>query len=374
MGEQIVFVSMPGAGLAVRSMNESIDVLIIDDSAPTRDGLRAILEGAPGIRVVGAAADPLVARRLLDRITPDVITLDLLMPRMDGLTFLRKLMAGRPMPVVVVSTITQEDAELCLEALQVGAVGVVDKVTIPHPRLMKEFARELVDHVRAAASSRVGLRRGARRSPVTPINRPGAGLGEGLPVMIGASTGGTEAIQEILTRLPDNAPPIVAVQHMPMGFTKSFAARLDESTTLTVREASDGDRLRSGEVLIAPGHGHVEIAGTPRNPRIEIVDAPKVNHHRPSVDVLFHSAARIFGADSVGILLTGMGTDGADGLQAMASSGAMTIAQDAESCVVYGMPGAAARLGACKQILPLVEIPEALLIAASGRLAAAGRR
>jgi two-component system chemotaxis response regulator CheB len=355
-------------------MSETIDVLIIDDSAPTRDGLRIILDGAPGIRVVGEAADPLVARKLLDRLTPDVITLDLLMPRMDGLTFLRKLMAGRPMPVVVVSTLTQEDADLCLEALQVGAVGVIDKVTIPHPRLMQEFARVLVEHVRAAASSRVGQRRGGGRSTAAPIDHHGGARGTSLPVMIGASTGGTEAIQEILARLPNDAPPIVAVQHMPKGFTKSFAARLDKTTRLTVREATDGDPLRPGEVLIAPGHAHLEITGTADKPRVTIVDSPRVNHHRPSVDVLFHSAVRVFGGNAVGILLTGMGTDGAAGLKAMASAGAATIGQDEQTCVVYGMPAAAARLGACRQILPLGEIPEALLQVAAGRGIATGRR
>jgi two-component system chemotaxis response regulator CheB len=355
-------------------MSETIDVLIIDDSAPTRDGLRSILDGEPGIRVVGEAADPLIARRLLDRITPDVITLDLLMPRMDGLTFLRKLMAGRPMPVVVVSTVTQEDADLCLEALQVGAVGVVDKVTIPHPRLMQEFARELIEHVRAAAGSRVGHRRPLRRRPMVPVGHAVGERGASLPVMIGASTGGTEAIQEILAHLPDDAPPIVAVQHMPTRFTKSFAARLNETTGLTVREAADGDTLRRGEVLIAPGHAHVEIFGTASKPQVAVVDGPRVNHHRPSVDVLFHSAARVFGANAVGILLTGMGNDGAAGLEAMASAGAVTIGQDEETCVVYGMPGAAAKLGACRQILPLGEIPEALLKGAAGRTVPVGRR
>jgi two-component system chemotaxis response regulator CheB len=357
-----------------RQMSKTIDVLIIDDSAVTRDGLRIILEAEPGIRVVGEAADPLVARRLLDRITPDVITLDLLMPRMDGLTFLRKLMAARPMPVVVVSTVTQEDADLCLEALMLGAVGVIDKVTIPHPRLMQDFARQLIEHIRAAASSRVRQRRRARRKTVAPIDHLAGERGIKRPVVIGASTGGTEAIHEILAHLPNDAPPIVIVQHMPTRFTRSFAERLDATTGLMVREATDGDALRPGTVLIARGHAHLEITGTSGKPRVAVVDSPPVNHHRPSVDVLFHSAARVFGANAVGVLLTGMGTDGAAGLKAMAAAGAATIGQDEETCVVYGMPAAAARLGACQQILPLAEIPEALLKATDRRPVPAGRR
>jgi len=342
-------------------------VLIIDDSAPTRDGLRSILEEEPGIRVVGEAANPLVARRLLDTINPDVITLDLLMPRMDGLTFLRKLMAGRPMPVVVVSSLTQEDAEVCLEALEIGAVGVLSKVTIPHPRLLESFGRELIDLVQAAAVSRIGRRRGQNGRAAAPVVRRVSRRGGYRPVMIGASTGGIEAIQEILSRLPDDAPPIVVVQHMPKGFTRSFAQRLDRSTRLSVREAVDGDLLRSGEVLIAPGHAHLEIAGSRAEARVAVVEGPKVSRHRPSVDVLFQSAARLFGAREVGVLLTGMGSDGAAGLKAMADAGAATIGQDRESCVVYGMPAVAAKLGACQQVLPLDAIPEALLKAAAGR-------
>jgi len=352
-------------------MSDTIDVLIIDDSAPTRDGLRTILEGQPGIRVVGEAADPFVARKLLDTINPDVITLDLLMPRMDGLTFLHKVMAGRPMPVVVVSNLTQEDANLCLEALEIGAVGVLSKVTIPHPRLLESFGRELIDLVRAAAISRVGRKRRGRRSVAASVVRGNPGRGGYLPVMIGASTGGTEAIQEILSCLPEDAPPIVVVQHMPKGFTRSFAERLHASTRLTVREAKDRDRLRRGEVLVAPGHAHLEVAGSPGNARVAVIDKPKVNHHRPSVDVLFQSAARLFGSEAVGILLTGMGSDGAVGLKAMADAGAATIGQDRESCVVYGMPAAAAKLGACQQVLSLDAIPEALLKAAAGRAKAA---
>lgn len=357
--------------MAARKMTETIDVLIIDDSTPTRDGLRTILEGEPGVRVVGEAADPFIARKLLDTINPDVITLDLLMPRMDGLTFLHKLMAGRPMPVVVVSTLTEEDANLCLAALEIGAVGVLSKVTIPHPRLLESFGRELIDLVRAAAVSRIGRKRvrsGRVAAPAAP--RPAVGGGY-RPVMIGASTGGTEAIQEILSRLPEDAPPIVVVQHMPKGFTRSFAERLDNATRLSVREAADGDLLRSGAVLIAPGHAHLEVTGSPNKARVRVVEGPKVNRHRPSVDVLFHSAARLFGPDAVGILLTGMGSDGAVGLKAMANAGAATIGQDRESCVVYGMPAVAAQLGACQQVRSLDAIPEALLKAAAGRAKAA---
>jgi len=340
-----------------------ISVLIIDDDADTRARLREQLEARGDMRVVAEAEDPIVARRLLDRVTPDVITLDLLMPRMDGLTFLKKLMAGRPMPVVVVSTVTQEDAPACLDAISLGAVGVAGKVTLPHARLWARFGGELRRQVRAAAMSATGQLG----------HREGGGLLKSVgerarlrPVMIGASTGGTEAIASILARLPEASPPIAIVQHMPAGFTASFAARLDAHSAVRVKEATDGDRLEPGVVLVAPGHAHLEVAGTAARPTARLVDGEPVNRHRPAVDCLFQTAARVLGAASVGILLTGMGDDGARGLKAMFDGGATTLGQDEASCVVYGMPAAAAARGACSTVAALDEIPEMLLQAAAG--------
>ena len=345
-----------------------ISVLIIDDDAATRARLREQLEARGDIRVVTEAEDPIVARRLLDRVSPDVITLDLLMPRMDGLTFLEKLMAGRPMPVVVVSTVTQEDAPACFDALALGAVGVVGKVTLPHPQLWARFGGELRRHVRAAAMSATGQlgRRGAG-TLLTPVGERACLR----PVMIGASTGGTEALAAILSRLPEASPPIAIVQHMPPGFTASFAARLDEHSALRVKEAADGDRLESGVVLLAPGHAHLEVVGSAIHPSVALKETPRVNLHRPAVDRLFNTAAQVFGAASVGILLTGMGDDGARGLAAMHAAGATTIGQDEASCVVYGMPAAAAALGACSTVVGLETVPEMLLQAAAGRPVAA---
>jgi len=323
------------------------------------------------MRVVAEAEDPIVARRLLDRVRPDVITLDLLMPRMDGLTFLKKLMAGRPMPVVVVSTVTQEDAPACFEAISSGAVAVVGKVTLPHPRLWARFGGELRRQVRAAAMSATGQL--GRRSAGVLLAPVGA-RGRLRPVMIGASTGGTEAIASILTRLPEASPPIAIVQHMPAGFTASFAARLDNHSAVRVKEATDGDRLEPGVVLLAPGHAHMEVAGSVAHPTVVLKETPPVNHVRPAVDCLFHTAARLLGAASVGILLTGMGDDGARGLAAMRAAGATTIGQDEASCVIYGMPAAAAERGACSAVASLDTIPEMLLQAAAGRAVAAVRR
>ncbi|RMF87092.1 MAG: chemotaxis response regulator protein-glutamate methylesterase [Nitrospirae bacterium] len=345
-----------------------ISVLAIDDDARARARLRKALEARGDIRVVAEAEDPVVARRLLDRVTPDVITLDLLMPRMDGLTFLRKLMAGRPMPVVVVSTVTQEDAPVCLEALALGAVGVVGKVALDHPRLWERFGTELRREVRAAAAS------SPRRRPVAMEGRLAAAAGAcRRVVLMGASTGGTEAIAAILSRLPEESPPIAIVQHMPPGFTASFAERLDRASAVRVREARDGEPLECGVALVAPGDAHLELAGSRARPRVALGHGPPVNRHRPSVDRLFLSAAELLGPEAVGVLLTGMGDDGARGLKALREAGAATIGQDQATCVVYGMPAAAAALGACEQILPLEQIPEALLAASASGAATGGR-
>ena len=285
-----------------------IKVMIIDDSAVIRAQYQAILSLEPDIDVVAVAEDPYVARRLLDQVQPDVITLDVEMPRMNGITFLRKLMAGRPTPVVMASTLTQKGAEISLEALRIGAVGIVGKPMPDHPWSLEEFAVDLVNEVRAAAHARVG-----RRHPTVPhgprltITKHRADQRALRPVLIGASTGGTEALHSILSRLPEDAPPIAIVQHMPPGFTASFAQRLNRICAPCIQEAKDGDRLTAGRVLIAPGGLHMELTGTRVQPRVRLIAGERVNRHCPSVDVLFLSAAKVLGGRAVAILLTGMG-------------------------------------------------------------------
>ncbi|MGD2063749.1 MAG: chemotaxis response regulator protein-glutamate methylesterase [Nitrospirota bacterium] len=342
--------------------------MIIDDSAVIRAQYQGILAAEPDIEVIAVAEDPYVARRLLDEVQPDVITLDVEMPRMDGITFLRKLMAGRPTPVVMASTLTQKGAEISLEALRIGAVGIVGKPTPDHPWALEEFAVDLVNEVRAAGHARVG-----RRKPTMPHGPP-LSLGHQrlgqralCPVLIGASTGGTEALHSLLPRLPQDAPPIAIVQHMPPGFTASFAQRLNRMCAPYVHEAQDGDRLVAGEILIAPGGIHMEVIGDRAHPRVRLSATERVNRHCPSVDVLFHSAARVLGEHAVGILLTGMGRDGAAGMKAMFDAGAFTIAQDRKSSVVYGMPHAAMELGAASRQLPLERVPYMLLRASADR-------
>jgi len=346
-----------------------IQVMVVDDSAVIRAQYQRILDAEPDIEVVAVAEDPYVARRLLDQVHPDVITLDVEMPRMDGVTFLRKLMAGRPTPVVMASTLTQKGAEISFEALRLGAVGVVGKPTPDHPWSLEEFAIDLVEEVRAAAQARV-----RPRLPATTAATPHlAGVArlrvrnDAWPVLIGASTGGTVALGLVLSRLPADSPPIAIVQHMPPGFTASFADRLDHICAPHIQEARDGDALVAGQVLIAPGGLHMEVIGTRTHPRVRLYHGERVNRHCPSVDVLLHSGAKVLGEHAVGVLLTGMGADGAAGLKAMHDLGAFTIAQDKESCVVYGMPYAAMALGAASKQIPLDRIAEAVFRAAVER-------
>jgi two-component system chemotaxis response regulator CheB len=357
-------------GSDVAAGRDVIKVMIIDDSAVIRAQYGGILAAEADMDVVAVAEDPYVARRLLDQVHPDVITLDVEMPRMDGITFLRKLMAGRPTPVVMASTLTQKGAETSLEALRIGAVGIVGKPTPDHPCTLEDFAVDLVNQVRAAAHARVGCHR-----PVMPqgprLELPYHPTGQRAlcPVLIGASTGGTEALHSLLSRLPQDATPMAIVQHMPPGFTASFAQRLDRICGPHIHEAREGDRLVAGQVLIAPGGIHMEVTGSRAHPRVHLLAAERVNRHRPSVDVLFHSAAKVLGDHAVGVLLTGMGKDGAAGMKAMFDAGAFTIAQDKESSVVYGMPHAAKELGAVSRQLSLDRVPHMLL-----KAAAAGER
>ncbi|CBE68879.1 MAG: chemotaxis response regulator protein-glutamate methylesterase [Candidatus Methylomirabilis oxygeniifera] len=344
-------------------MNNKIRVLIVDDSALMRKMLTVLLGRDPQIEVIGAAADPFFARDKIKALNPDVLTLDVEMPRMDGLTFLEKLMRGHPMPVVMVSSLTEAGCETTLRALELGAVDFITKPQVDLREHMDEIAEEIIGKVRAASLARVVRRE--RREPVLV----GAGAATRSPahgamirttdrvIAVGASTGGTEALKDFLTMLPANAPGIVIVQHMPEKFTKSFAERCDQLCTVRVKEAADGDRVLPGHALIAPGNYHMALRRNGAQYFVNVYSGPPVNRHRPSVDVLFESAAECAGRNAVGVIMTGMGADGAKGLLRMKQAGARTIAQDEASCVVFGMPKEAIALGAADHILPLPMIP-----------------
>ena len=344
-------------------MTRPIKVLVVDDSAVARQLLSNHLMRDPAIEVVGTAPDPYVAWEKIRTLSPDVMTLDVEMPRMDGITFLEKLMRRRPMPVVMVSSLTEAGCTTTLRALELGAIDFVTKPLVGLRERFPELAQELTEKVKIAAGARVRL------APVAPLVRRLAstrllGTTQRL-IAIGASTGGTEAIREFLTALPADAPAILIVQHMPEKFTRAFANRLNDICAVRVTEAEDGARALAGHVLIAPGSHHMRLLrdGTTYLVRLG-ADAP-VNRHRPSVDVLFHSCADVAGASAVGVLMTGMGDDGARGLLAMRRAGAMTLAQDEASCVVFGMPRVAIELGAAAQVVPLGRLAEAALASAS---------
>lgn len=342
-----------------------IKVLIVDDSAVVRKILTEELSRFRDIEVVGSAADPYIARDKIVKLEPDVLTLDLEMPRMDGLTFLAKLMQHRPLPVVVVSSLTPQNSPTALRALELGAVEVISKPGSQYS--VPDVARHLVRAIRAAAVARIPAR---EKMPTErmPAAAPVAGFELSTTnklLAIGASTGGTQALESVLSRMPANSPGIVVVQHMPEGFTKTFADRLDTICALTVREAADGDLVAPGLALIAPGNHHMLIKRSGATWLARLKDGPPVHYQRPSVDVLFDSVALAAGKNAVGAILTGMGADGASGLLRMKEAGAHTIAQDEATCVVFGMPRAAIELGAAKQVLPLEAVPEALLSAAA---------
>ena len=335
-----------------------IGVLVVDDSPSVRAAFQRLLASEPGIEVVGLAADPYEAVQIMRDVVPDVIILDIVMPRMDGLTFLTKIMAQHPLPVIICSSQVSPDSGKAVLALERGAVEV-----IPKPRIGVEgdfeSAREpIVRAVRAAAGARVERRLvtsiGVPRQPGAVAQR-GARTrraASGRVVVIGASTGGTEALRYILGELPSDLPGIVIAQHMPPGFTAAFARRLDELCDLRVTEAAGNDPIAAGSAIIAPGNRHVRLRGG-SDPRVLVSDSEPVNRHRPSVDVLFRSAATEFGVNALGILLTGMGRDGAEGLAEMLAAGAETVAQDEETSVVFGMPAAAIKLGAARRVLPV---------------------
>jgi two-component system chemotaxis response regulator CheB len=331
-----------------------IRVLVVDDSAVVREVLSRELSSDPGIEVVGAAPDAFAAWGLIARVRPDVITLDLEMPGMNGLAFLRRLLRCRPLPVVVVSSLTPAGSDLALEALEAGAVEVIAK-----PRSAPAAERTiatLASIVKGAAGARVALRGNVVQPRLAAPLR-----GTQKVVLMGASTGGTQALQQILMALPKSAPPIAIVQHMPEGFTRSFAARLDRLCEVEVKEAEDQDALVPGRVLIAAGNRHLLLRRSGSRYRVDVKNGPLVSGHRPSVDLLFKSAARCAGRNALGILLTGMGKDGARGLLDMRRAGGLTVAQDEATCVVYGMPREAVALDAVDRIAPLGRIAESIL-------------
>jgi two-component system chemotaxis response regulator CheB len=351
-----------------------IRVLIVDDSALMRELLVEILSRDPAIEVVGSAPDPFVARDKIKLLNPDVLTLDVEMPRMDGLSFLEKLMLGHPMPVLMVSSLTERDCETTLRALELGAVDYVTKPRLDVQSGTLEHADEIVAKVKVAAQAHVRRRvpmssRFARsEAPATSATTCLSKIRTTNKVIaVGASTGGTEALVQLLAALPADAPGIAIVQHMPAGFTRSFAARLDSLCRVRVKEAQDGDRVLDGHVLLAPGDYHMQIRCSGAAATVRVFQGEPVNRHRPSVDVLFRSCAQSLGRNAVGVILTGMGADGARGLLEMREAGAHTVAQDESTCVVFGMPREAIALGAVEEVSPLPSIaPAVLRLAASG--------
>ena len=340
-------------------------VLVVDDSAVVRQGLVMLLEHTPDM-VVEVASDPLIAREKMKRYRPDVILLDLEMPRMDGLTFLRQLMREEnPIPVVVCSGLTGSGSEAAVRALQEGAVEIITKPSLGVGDFLRESRKRLVESLRNAARSRPRLVRASAPVPaaVEPPERPDSSLIQVTTdkvVAVGASTGGTEALRNFLGPMPPDCPGIVIVQHMPEQFTSAFARRLAQLCRIEVKEAAHGDRVLRGRALIAPGNRHLQVQRSGGHYRVEVLDGARVSGHRPSVDVLFHSVARAAGPNAVGVLLTGMGDDGAAGLLAMRQAGAVTLAQDEASSVVFGMPRAAIERGAVDQVLPLEQMAEAV--------------
>lgn len=355
-------------------MSARIKVLIVDDSAVVRQVLSETLARDAGIEVIAVAADPLFAQEKMKKQWPDVLVLDIEMPRMDGLTFLRKIMTEHPTPVVICSSISQKGSETAMQALAAGAVGIVPKPGIGNRRTaMEDAAADLIRAVKSAAHANVrNLKTHAAPTPVVAVPKLSAdailpAASQALAqtteriVAIGTSTGGTQALETVLAALPRVSPGIVIVQHMPEKFTASFAARLDTVCQIEVREARNGDRVIPGRALIAPGGRHMLLKRNGAQYHVEVVDGPVVNRHRPSVDVLFRSVAKFAGRNALGVIMTGMGDDGARGLKEMRDAGASTVAQDEATCVVYGMPKEAVRLGGVDRSAPLQAIPAEIM-------------
>jgi two-component system chemotaxis response regulator CheB len=340
-------------------MGNPAKVLVVDDSALIRKLLTEILAEDRELQVVGSAADPFQAREKIKQLEPDVITLDVEMPRMDGITFLRNLMRLRPMPVLMISSLTERGADVTLAALELGAFDFVTKPKLDVARGLEEYSAEIVRKVKAAARSTKHLRAQPAAVAKVASNLVSFKTTDKL-IAIGASTGGTEAIKDVLERMPANSPAIVITQHIPALFSKSFAKRMDASSQMTVFEAEDGMQVRAGHVYIAPGDRHLLVMRDGARWRCKLDDGEPVNRHKPSVDVMFDSVARAAGRNAIGVILTGMGNDGARGLKAMHEAGAPTIAQDEKSSVVWGMPGEAVKAGGVDQTLPLDRIAGAL--------------
>ncbi len=339
-----------------------IRVLTVDDSALMRQVLADLLSHDPDIEVIGSAPDPFIAREKIKALNPDVLTLDVEMPKMDGLTFLEKLMRGRPMPVVMVSSLTEVGCQTTLRALELGAVDFITKPKIDLREGMDAIAADLIDKIKAAAQASIKPRVPSGKVPGRPTALASAMIKTTDTIIaIGASTGGTEALKEVLEVLPPNTPPILVTQHMPERFTKTFADRLNGLCRIKVKEAEDGDSVLPGHALIAPGNYHMTLVRSGARYSVRLNQDPPVNRHRPSVDVMFHSVAEYAGANSVGVILTGMGGDGARCLLEMKQAGAFTIAQDEASCVVFGMPKEAIKLGAAEKVVPLQDIPALVL-------------
>jgi two-component system chemotaxis response regulator CheB len=353
---------------------KKIRVIIVDDSAVVRQVNREMLEKAPDIEVIAVCADPLYALDKMQREWPDVIVTDIEMPRMDGISFLKKIMAERPTPTVVCSSLAEKGAATTMEALAAGALAIITKPKMGVKQFLQESGDDIVSAVRAAA--RANMRRvnaGAATPP--PALRPKLSTDAVLPptgatamhsttdkvVAIGTSTGGTQALEAVLTRLPATASGIVIVQHMPEKFTALFAERLNSLCAIEVREARDGDRVLPGRALIAPGGKHMVLKRSGAQYHVSVIDGPLVNRHKPSVDVLFRSVAQVAGRNALGIIMTGMGDDGARGLKEMRGAGAATVAEDESTCVVFGMPKVAIDLGAAEKVLPLPRIPDEIV-------------
>jgi two-component system chemotaxis response regulator CheB len=345
-------------------------VVVVDDSALVRSLLTEIINRQPDMECVGAASDPYAAREMIRSLNPDVITLDVEMPRMDGIDFLSKLMRLRPMPVVMVSTLTERGAEVTLRALELGAIDFVAKPKIGVADGLRLLAQDITEKVRIA--SKAQLRRlqisapateaanDATARPAAPVANLGRLSTEKI-IFIGASTGGTEATKEVLTHLPPDCPAVVITQHMPAGFTKSYAARLDGLCRIRVAEARDGERILPGHAYIAPGGLHLSVERSGANYVARVQDGEPVNRHKPSVEVLFKSAARVVGPNALGLMLTGMGADGAKAMKEMRDAGSYNVAQDEASCVVFGMPREAIAAGAAHEVLPLTQIATKLI-------------
>lgn len=340
-------------------------VLVIDDSALIRGLMTEIINSQPDMEVVGAAPDPIIAREMIKQLNPDVLTLDVEMPKMDGLDFLERLMRLRPMPVVMVSTLTERGSEITMRALELGATDFVTKPKMAISDGMREYTDLITDKIRVAAKARISsphhtAKAASNASSVAPALRNPMVSSEKL-IIVGASTGGTEAIKAFLTKMPSDCPGILITQHMPAGFTKSFANRLNSLCQISVKEAEGGERILPGHAYIAPGDKHLLLARSGANYVTQLSDAPPVSRHKPSVDVLFESAAAAAGKNAIGVIMTGMGKDGAEGMAMMKDAGAYNFAQDEASCVVFGMPKEAIAHGGVHEVASLQELANLVL-------------